>query len=273
MSPSGTIGDGYSGNSSISADGRFVAFRSFAANLVAGGSNGYIHTYVRDRFTGTTTRSSVSSTSAQGNGDSNAPSISPDGRFVSFESTATNLIPNDTNAFQDVFVRDRGSDLPLPFCLGDGSSAACPCGNSGAAGHGCENSAATGGAILSAIGQSSLSSDTLVMTSSGELPSALSIFLQGGETVAYASFGDGLRCAGGTLLRLYTKSANGGATTAPQSGDAPVSTRSAVLGDPIALGSSRFYQTYYRDPSATFCPAPQGGSFNVSSALAVVWGP
>jgi hypothetical protein len=265
------MGDGYSGNSSVSADGRFVAFRSFATNLVPGGSNGYIHVYVRDRFSATTSRSSVSATGLVGNGDSNSPSISADGRHVAFESTATNFAAGDTNGVQDVFVRDRGPERPLSFCLGDGSSSGCPCGNSGATGHGCENSAATGGAILSASGASNLASDTILLTSSGEPGSALSIFLQGTGSVAAVHFGDGLRCAGGTLVRLYTKHASGGTATAPQVGDASVSSRSAILGDPIPLGASRFYQTYYRDSSATFCPAPGGGSFNVSSALAVVW--
>jgi Tol biopolymer transport system component len=273
VDPGGAPGDGYSGDPSISADGRFISFRSFATNLVPGGSNGYIHVYLRDQFTGPTTRCSVSSAGAQGIGDSNASSVSADGRFVAFESTAINLIAGDTNGCEDVFLRDRGPELPSSFCSGDGSGAACPCANSGAVGHGCENSAATGGAMLSAMGASSLSTDTLVLRSSGELPSALSIFLQGGEAVVPVSFGDGLRCIGGTLLRLYTRSAYIGVATAPQSGDASVSARSAVLGDLIPLGASRFYQTYYRDPSATFCPAPNGGSFNVSSALAVVWSP
>jgi Tol biopolymer transport system component len=271
VDPSGGIGNGYSGNSSISADGRFIAFRSFATNLVPGGSNGYLHVYLRDQVTATTMRCSVSSAGAQGIGDSIAPSISADGRDVAFESTAINLVLGDTNGFADIFVRDRGADLPLSFCLGDGSGAACPCGNSGAVGHGCENSAASGGALLTATGASSLSADTLVLHSSGELPSALSIFLQGGDAVPPVNFGDGVRCAGGALHRLYTKHASAGTATAPQVGDASVSLRSAILGDPIPLGASRFYQTYYRDPSATFCPAPSGGSFNVSSALAVVW--
>ncbi|MBK7641877.1 MAG: PQQ-binding-like beta-propeller repeat protein [Planctomycetes bacterium] len=66
-----------------------------------------------------------------------------------------------------------------PFCFGDGSSAACPCGNSGATGRGCANSAQPTGARLVASGAASLAHDTLVLTSSGELSSALSIFLQG----------------------------------------------------------------------------------------------
>jgi hypothetical protein len=161
---------------------------------------------------------------------------------------------------------------PTPFCFGDGTGPACPCNNSGAGGHGCQNSASTGGAILTAGGTPSLSADTLQFTSSGELPVALSILLQGNATISAVHFGDGLRCTGGTLKRLYSKSASGGVVTAPQSGDPSVSARSATLGDPIPLGATRNYQFYYRDPNPSFCPSPAGGTFNVSNAMAVVWG-
>src|SRR4029077_11024838 len=103
--------------------------------------------------------------------------------------------------------------------------------------------------------------DTLVLASSGELPNALSIFLQGdAKLVNGATFGDGVRCAGGHLKRLYAKNASGGNASAPAAGDPSVSARSASLGDPIAPGSTRYYQTYYRDPNLAFCPSPQGDS-------------
>jgi hypothetical protein len=155
-------------------------------------------------------------------------------------------------------------------CPGDTTLAACPCGNNGAFGHGCENSASTGGALLSASGTTF--PDTLVLTSSGELPNSLSIFLQG-NTLAptVISFGDGLRCAGGMLLRLYVKGASAGTAQAPQAGDPSISARSASLGDPIQQGTYRYYQTYYRDPSMSFCPA--GSTFNVSNGIRAVWGP
>ncbi|MEW6741543.1 MAG: hypothetical protein AB1486_02195 [Planctomycetota bacterium] len=90
----------------ISPDGRFVAFHSAASNLVANDSNQAIDAFVHDRHTGTTTRVSLSSSGDEGNGDSYDPSLSADGRFVAFWSRASNLIADDTNGADDVFVHD-----------------------------------------------------------------------------------------------------------------------------------------------------------------------
>ena len=92
---------------SISSDGRYVAFGSDADNLVAGDSNSVRDIFVRDREAGQTTRVSVSSSDAQGNGASYYPSISSDGRYVAFSSDATNLVANDSNGISDTFVHDR----------------------------------------------------------------------------------------------------------------------------------------------------------------------
>src|SRR6266849_8996415 len=70
--------------------------------------------------------------------------------------------------------------------------------------------------------------------------------------VSPTMYGDGLRCAGGSLKRLFTHSAVGGSVTVPQGADLSISARSAALGAPIPAGAARFYQMYYRDPSATF---------------------
>ena len=94
-------------HSSISAEGRYVAFESYAWNLVEGDTNGARDVFVRDRLAGTTERVSVSSAEAEGNGDSYSPSISAGGRYVAFYSTATNLVEGDNNEASDVFVRDR----------------------------------------------------------------------------------------------------------------------------------------------------------------------
>ncbi|MEG4528987.1 calcium-binding protein [Microcoleus sp. D2_18a_D3] len=103
----GNQGNKYSGNNpSISADGRFVAFYSAAPNLVLGDTNDRSDIFVRDLLTNTTTRVSVDSAGNQGNKYSGHPSISANGRFVAFESEATNLVPGDTNNNSDIFVRD-----------------------------------------------------------------------------------------------------------------------------------------------------------------------
>jgi hypothetical protein len=106
-SSAGVQGDALSLDPSISDDGRFVAFGSAATNLVSGDANGERDVFVRDRQTGTTTRVSRSSAGVAGDGLSGTPSISADGRYVAFQSTATNLVSGDTNTMFDVFVRDR----------------------------------------------------------------------------------------------------------------------------------------------------------------------
>jgi Tol biopolymer transport system component len=93
----------------MSADGRFVAFVSAADNLVPNDTNGREDLFVRDRFAGTTERASVTSAGVEvalGAGES-APSMSADGRFVAFTSLAPDLVSDDTNNAEDVFVRDR----------------------------------------------------------------------------------------------------------------------------------------------------------------------
>jgi Tol biopolymer transport system component len=103
----GAEAHGISNKPSISADGRFVAFSSAAPDLVAGDTNNLIDIFVHDRMTGQTTRVSVDSTGAQAmGGNSSAPAISADGRFVVFGSLATNLVAADGNGVQDVFVHD-----------------------------------------------------------------------------------------------------------------------------------------------------------------------
>lgn len=91
----------------MSSDGRYVAFLSLASNLVADDTNGVEDAFVRDRQTGITTRVSVSANGTQANGASQVRAMTPDGRFVVFESQASNLVSGDNNGFEDVFVKDR----------------------------------------------------------------------------------------------------------------------------------------------------------------------
>ena len=158
-----------------------------------------------------------------------------------------------------------------PFCFGDGTQATpCPCGNRGAPGRGCASSQVPAGARLDASGTTT--PDTLVLTASDLLPSALSIFLQGNLPVhAGLVFGDGVRCAGGQLLRLAAKNAVAGVARFPEPGEPSISARAAELGAPIPAGGTRYYQTYYRDPSAMFCPPPAGNTWNVTQGVTVVW--
>ena len=94
----------------ISDSGRFVTFISSASNLVPGDTNATSDIFVHDRKTGKTTRVSTLSNGNQANGPSSLPNISGNGRFVSFESTATNLVSGDGNGASDIFVKDRKTD-------------------------------------------------------------------------------------------------------------------------------------------------------------------
>jgi Tol biopolymer transport system component len=100
-------GNARSFDASVSADGRFVAFRSDASDLVGGDSNGKRDVFVRDMQAGVTTRISVATGGGQGNGDSDSPSISQDGRYIVFSSMADNLAAGDGNQDRDVFIHDR----------------------------------------------------------------------------------------------------------------------------------------------------------------------
>lgn len=111
VGPGGRQGDGDSGEISaaaISGDGRFVTFTSDASNLVAGDTNGTWDVFVRDLRAGVTRRVSVGSQGQQANDRSGSwpTALSYHGRFVAFDSTASNLVSGDTNAVSDVFVRD-----------------------------------------------------------------------------------------------------------------------------------------------------------------------
>ncbi|NUM49439.1 MAG: PD40 domain-containing protein, partial [Anaerolineales bacterium] len=107
----GAPANGFSANPVISADGRQVAFESFATNLVAGGTAVFQqHIFVRDWQAGVTTLVSQSSAGVEGDDWAQAPALSEDGRWVVFESQAENLVAGDTNFGRDVFVRDRDVD-------------------------------------------------------------------------------------------------------------------------------------------------------------------
>jgi hypothetical protein len=171
-----------------------------------------------------------------------------------------------TSASGILFV--QGTVPGIPFCFGDGTlSTPCPCGNVGATGRGCSNSATANGALLASSG--TVLPDTVVLGASDERPTALTIFLQGNVNASSGiPFGDGLRCADGSIKRLYVKTASGGSVSAPEGGDPSITTRSASLGDPISPGSSRFYHAYFRDPVPGFCPPH---TFNSTNGLRIDW--
>lgn len=96
---------------SMSADGRYLAFCTDSTNLVPDDTNGVLDVFVHDRLTGITERVSVDSAGVEANQGSYNPSLSADGRYVAFDSTASNLVPNDTNGTHDVFLFDRDTRI------------------------------------------------------------------------------------------------------------------------------------------------------------------
>ncbi|MFN8139313.1 MAG: hypothetical protein U0R49_05900 [Fimbriimonadales bacterium] len=107
LTNSGSLGNDTSNVVGFSAEGRFAVISSRATNLVDGDTNGFGDIFVRDRLLRTTEMVSLTHDGQLANGGSEIPSISGDGRFVAFDSNATNLVPNDTNGKLDIFVRDR----------------------------------------------------------------------------------------------------------------------------------------------------------------------
>ncbi|MDZ4772211.1 MAG: hypothetical protein SGI72_03660 [Planctomycetota bacterium] len=174
----------------------------------------------------------------------------------------------NVGGFQE--LRDQSN----AFCFGDGASGACSCGNSSAIGAaaGCSNSVGTAASLVDS-GAASLTSDASILQVSGVTPTGICSFIQGNTTVSPTPFGDGLRCAGGVLERLYLKSAQAGVATVPTFPEASVSQRSAFEGDPLSAITTRAYQVFCRDSDLVFCAAPRGNSFNMSSGLMICWVP
>lgn len=116
--------------SSVSYDGRYVAFDSDASNLVAGDTNGTSDVFVRNKLTGITERVSIDSSGGEANGYSSSPVITSDGRFVTFSSSASNLVPGDTNGQTDIFVHDRVTGITERVSVdSNGNQGIGPCGN------------------------------------------------------------------------------------------------------------------------------------------------
>ncbi|MAF64484.1 MAG: hypothetical protein CMJ84_02330 [Planctomycetes bacterium] len=167
------------------------------------------------------------------------------------------------NATGEATVFSSISLLGTAYCFGDGSASPCPCGNNAPTGVGCGNSTG-GGAGLVAGGSTSVSADNLGFDAAGLLPGQPALLFSGMNAVNNGQgvpFGDGLRCAGGTVKRLGVRvpDASGGANWGP--GLAP-------LGE-WGPGDVRRFQAWYRDPGGSPC----GSGFNLSSGYEVTFTP
>ena len=171
-------------------------------------------------------------------------------------------------------LRNLDPQLELICQPGLAGVLACPCANPPASSaRGCDNSSATGGALLAGSGTPSLANDSLHLLASDEKPTATSVVLQGNALLPSGTvFGQGVRCVGGALKRLYVKTASGGSVAVPGVGDASISSRSAALGAAITAGQHRWYCVYYRDPIVLGgCPA--ASTFNTTPTLEASWVP
>ncbi len=267
LDSSAAQGNGGSDASSISSDGRHVSFWSASTNLVTPPTTTFLNVYVRDRQTATTTLVSVDSNGVEGDDLSFFSSISGDGRVVAFESNATNLVPNDTNFQQDIFAHDGSGPAHTSFCAGDGSGTACPCGNSSApgSGEGCASSLGIGG-HLAGFGTASILADSITL-SGAQMPNSSALYFQGTTETSSGQgsvFGDGLRCAGGSIVRLGAKLNVGGTSQFPAPGDPSVSVRGACH-----AGDFRTYQVWYRNAAAFCTPS----TFNLTNGVELTWTP
>jgi len=153
------------------------------------------------------------------------------------------------------------------YCSGDGTGTACPCSNSGSTAHGCANSIDPGGALLTASGSARVSGDSLVLAAEG-MPDSSALYFQGTTQLGGGHgvvFGDGLRCTGGSLVRLRVKINVGGRSMYPEAGEVPIS----IAGSIPPGGGARNYQVWYRN-AAAFCTA---STFNLTNGLEIFWLP
>jgi hypothetical protein len=155
-----------------------------------------------------------------------------------------------------------GSGEGVSFC-DSSDSIGCPCGNPGAAGEGCANGAGAG-ARLEGSGNASASASTLVLSAEQLIPSQPGLYFQGNNAVAGGQgvhFGDGLRCAGGGVIRLQVRFAGTVGTSATTIN---IATKGGVV-----AGDLKRYQLWYRDPASSTC----GALFNLSNGVEITWGP
>ncbi|HIG10128.1 MAG: hypothetical protein ABGY71_12090 [bacterium] len=165
-----------------------------------------------------------------------------------------------TTHLDQTFLIQTGSG-GVAFCTGDGAGGlACPCANSSTSG-GCANSTGQG-AILVSSGAASISLNNLTLIASGLDPSQPGLYFQGDNRIAGGAgilFGDGLRCAGGGIVRLQVRAASA-------TGESATTASIATLGG-VLPGDVKRYQLWYRNPVASPC----GSGFNLSNGYELTW--
>lgn len=169
--------------------------------------------------------------------------------------------------YVDDVVVESSPHTGLGFCAGDGTTGNCPCGNYGAPGRGCASSFEPAGARLQASGSTLVAGGTAQLEAAG-VSNTVITFFQGTQQQANglgSTFGDGLRCASGSVIRLRSVQASANAAAVPGPGDPSL----AALGALPATGGTRTYQAWYRN-AAAFCT---NSTFNLSNGLMLTWRP
>ena len=188
---------------------------------------------------------------------------------VTFEASAGQSyllqIGNYFGSGPGIFNLDVYTDSTLSatsFCSGDGSGTACPCGNIGNSGHGCANGSEAAGAQLSASGSGSILGADTVLSTTGLVGSQPGLYFQGNNAISSGNgiaFGDGLRCAGGGVIRLQVRFAAADGTSA--------TTADIAASGGVVAGDVKRYQIWYRDPNTSPC----GTQFNLSNGMEITW--
>jgi len=261
----GTEGTSWSRSPFISADGSVICFESLASELAddpLGSALNVLDTFHYVVATGVLTRVSEGPNGA-GNDGSFMARPTADGALVVMASDATNFDPVDTNGSTDAFlvVPGAGASGGLSYC-DSVASIGCPCGNTGAVGEGCANGTGSG-AVMSGAGSASAGASSFVLSAVQLIPSQPGLYFQGNNAIAGGqgiNFGDGLRCAGGAVVRLQVRFAASDGTSATT---IDIATKGGV-----SAGDVKRYQIWYRDPNTSPC----GAFFNLSNGLEVVWG-
>jgi hypothetical protein len=178
------------------------------------------------------------------------------------QDLATTISPGDVLYIDNLALR-YDSNPGTVFCGADGVSVLCPCGNQGSSETGCANGGGLG-AHLRGFGEVSVSADSFVLSAVNLVSSQPGLYFQGNNQInsgAGVQFGDGLRCAGGGVIRLQVRFADLSGWSA--------TTAAIALGGGVTAGDTKRYQLWYRDPQSTIC----GTGFNLSNGYEVVWLP
>jgi Tol biopolymer transport system component len=250
VSSTGAQAFGWSATPSMSVDGRYVLFSSYASNLVPADTNSAFDVFVHDLMSSATLRLSVSSSGIEGNGWSTGTvTMASDGRTFAFPSGASNLVANDTNAVNDIFVRVLDCWPSVAYCEAGLSTNYCSPSMSSI---GVPASTQTSGFVLTAQGLE------------GQHNGLVFYGISGRQAAPFVIPGGSLLCVRPPVQRLPTSSSGGtsGHCDGTISIDwlAYLAAHPGALGQPFTQGMLVQAQCWYRDP-----PAP-GGS-NLSSAI------